>query len=65
MVKRIWNIFMILISLLFTITTAIFIIMLKLIGVIPDNYFIIGVVIVGIITLTINIFLLFRFKSKI
>lgn len=62
--KKVDNILMILVSVVFTILTVTLIILLRLIGVIPDNYFIIGTVILGIITLVIDIFLIFKFKNK-
>jgi len=63
--KKIGNIFITLISIIFTIITVMLIILLKLIGIIPDNYFIIGTIILSIITLAIDILLIFRFKNKI
>ena len=63
--KKIGNIIITLIAIIFTIITVSLIVSLKLIGIIPDNYFLIGTVILGIITLIIDIFLIFRFKNKI
>lgn len=63
--KKVANILITLIGIIFTIITIILIVLLRLIGIIPDNYFIIGTVIIGIITLVIDIFLIFRFKNKL
>ena len=63
--KKIGNIIITLTGVIFTILTITLVIFLKLIGIIPDNYFIIGTIILSMITLTIDLFLIFRFKNKI
>lgn len=63
--KKLFNIFTLLIGIIYTIITGTLIYLLGKVGIIPDNYFIVGSVIVGIITLVIDLFIFIMFKKKI
>lgn len=63
--KKVLNIFTLLVGIIYNIITVILIFLLGKVGIIPDNYFIIGSLIVGIITLVIDLFIFIKFKKKI
>ena len=63
--KKLFNIFTLLIGIIYTIITGTLIYLLGKVGIIPDNYFIVGSVLIVIITLVIDLFIFIRFKKKI